>query len=56
MQKTPPKNGGADKFIAITNDVNCRPCLWEKRQTSCSDLKCLHLDLNKIINLLVVFN
>ncbi|MCD7780376.1 MAG: glycosyltransferase family 9 protein [Candidatus Gastranaerophilales bacterium] len=39
----------SDNFIAITNNVNCRPCLWEKRQTTCSELKCLDIDLNKII-------
>ncbi len=39
----------SEKFIAITNNSDCRPCLWEKRQTTCSNLKCLNIDLNKIL-------
>lgn len=39
----------SDKFIPITNNADCRPCLWEKRQTTCSELKCLKIDLEKII-------
>ena len=39
----------SDKFIPITNNVNCRPCLWEKRQTTCNELKCLKIDLETII-------
>ncbi len=39
----------SDKFIAITNNSDCRPCLWDKRQTTCENLICLDIDLNKII-------
>ena len=39
----------SDKFIAITNNSDCRPCLWAKRQETCRDLKCLNIDLNKIV-------
>ncbi|MBE7705347.1 MAG: glycosyltransferase family 9 protein [Cyanobacteria bacterium SIG29] len=42
----------SDKFIALKNDVNCRPCLWSKRQTSCEKLDCLNIDLNKILELI----
>jgi ADP-heptose:LPS heptosyltransferase len=38
-------------FTAITNDADCRPCLWNKRQTTCENLKCLDIDLNKIIEI-----
>ena len=39
----------SDKFIAITNNSDCRPCLWDKRQETCRDLKCLNIDLKKIV-------
>ncbi len=39
-------------FIAIKNDADCRPCLWDKRQTTCSELKCLNLNADKIIEIL----
>ncbi len=38
-----------DKFIPITNNADCRPCLWDKRQTTCSELKCLNFNLEKIL-------
>ncbi len=38
----------SDKFIAVKNNANCRPCLWDKRQTTCDELKCLNIDLDKI--------
>lgn len=41
----------SDKFIAITNDVACRPCLWDKRQTSCETKECLNLNINQITEL-----
>ncbi len=39
----------SNNFYAITNQEECRPCLWEKRQTTCEKLNCLNIDLNKII-------
>ena len=42
----------SDKFIALKNDVECRPCLWAKRQTTCENLDCLDIDISKIINFL----
>ncbi len=39
----------SEKFISITNNSDCRPCLWEKRQTTCEELKCLNFNLDKII-------
>ena len=36
-------------FIPITNNCDCRPCLWEKRQTTCDNLYCLNFDTEKII-------
>jgi ADP-heptose:LPS heptosyltransferase len=41
-----------EKYTAITNNADCRPCLWAKRQTTCENLKCLDIDIEKIINLL----
>ncbi len=40
----------SDKFIAITSNCGCRPCLWEKRQTTCNELKCLNIDTDIIIS------
>ena len=39
----------SEKFIAITNNADCRPCLWDKRQTTCDDLKCLDINIEKIL-------
>ena len=39
-----------ERFIAIKNDIHCRPCLWEKRQTTCSELGCLKINLDEVIN------
>ena len=41
-----------EKFIAIKNNIHCRPCLWDKRQTTCEELGCLKIDLDDIINYL----
>ena len=41
----------SDNFFAITNEINCRPCLWDKRQTTCEKLDCLDIDLTKILKL-----
>lgn len=38
----------ADNFIALKNNVDCRPCLWAKRQTTCEKLDCLKIDISKI--------
>ena len=42
----------SNKFFAVHNNANCRPCLWEKRQTTCNDLKCLDIPVVEIIKLL----
>lgn len=42
----------SNKFIAITNNSACRPCLWDKRQTSCERLDCLKLNVKQITDLL----
>lgn len=41
-----------EKFIAIKNNCVCRPCLWDKRQTTCDSLECLKIDLEEIIKLI----
>lgn len=40
-----------EKFVAIKNNCDCRPCLWDKRQTTCDELKCLKIDLDEVVNL-----
>ncbi len=42
----------SNKFLAITNNSDCRPCLWDKRQTSCERLDCLKLNVKQITDLL----
>lgn len=36
-------------FIAVTNNCDCRPCLWNKRLTTCEYLYCLKFDTENII-------
>ena len=42
----------SDRFITLKNNIDCRPCLWEKRQTTCEKLDCLKIDLNDFIKYL----
>ena len=42
----------SDKFIALKNNTECRPCLWAKRQTTCDKLDCLKIDISKITQLI----
>ena len=42
-----------DNFIVISSkNCSCRPCLWDKRQTTCDSLKCLNLCTSEFINLI----
>ncbi len=41
----------SDNFVAITNDIACRPCLWDKRQASCDTKECLNLTVSQITNI-----
>ncbi len=36
-------------YIAVTSNCECRPCLWEKRQTTCEHLYCLNFETENII-------
>lgn len=47
-----PKN---PNVIPIKADCNCplRPCLWEKRQTTCSELSCLKIPPEKIVEIVL---
>ena len=36
------------RFIALKNDMECRPCLWEKRQTTCESPECLNVSVDKV--------
>lgn len=45
-EKLLPKH---DNFIPITVKLNCRPCLWHKRQTNCKESKCLKIDISEFI-------
>lgn len=44
----PPHN---EKYTAVKNCCDCRPCLWDKRQTTCEELKCLKIDLDEVVKL-----
>ncbi len=41
-----------EKYIAIKNNCDCRPCLWDKRQTTCEELKCLKINLDEVVKLI----
>lgn len=47
-KKLIPQN---DKVVPIKADCDCplRPCLWEKRQTTCESLDCLKIPAEKIV-------
>lgn len=47
-KKLIPQDGN---YVAIKNNCDCRPCLWDKRQTTCDELKCLQIDLDKVVDL-----
>ncbi|MDD3237624.1 MAG: glycosyltransferase family 9 protein [Candidatus Gastranaerophilales bacterium] len=42
----------SEKYTAIKNNIHCRPCLWDKRQTSCETKECLDLKIEQITELL----
>ena len=38
-----------EQFVAITHPVECRPCLWATRQTTCEALTCLtHIQVDQV--------
>lgn len=41
--------------IPITAEDNCslKPCLWERRQTTCQELSCLNINSDKIIDIIL---
>lgn len=45
----------SDNVIPITVNDNCelKPCLWEKRQTTCENLTCLNIDTTDMANLIL---
>lgn len=45
----------SDKVISIKADCDCalRPCLWERRQTTCEELSCLKIPAEKIVETIV---
>ena len=38
-----------NNFKVVKADCSCRPCLWEKRQTTCANLDCLKIDPKKVV-------
>ncbi len=48
-EKLLPKN---PNFIPIFNPIPCRPCLWDKRQTTCAELKCLDIKTDDVLRYL----
>ena len=49
--KLVPKN---ENIIPLKTHDNCplKPCLWEKRMTSCNELSCLKYDLNEVARII----
>jgi ADP-heptose:LPS heptosyltransferase len=42
---------GNNLFTPVKNDrINCRPCLWDKRQTSCEKLTCLDIEVERVFS------
>ena len=39
-----------DNIKIIKANAVCRPCLWDKRHTSCETRECLNIETNDIIN------
>ena len=39
-----------DNIYLITNNVDCRPCLWHKRKENCLASKCLNIDPKNILD------
>lgn len=46
-KKLVPEN---ENIKVITNNVNCRPCLWHKRMNNCDNSMCLNIDYNEILD------
>lgn len=46
----------SENVIAIKANDNCpiKPCLWEHRQTTCNNLKCLKISAEEIIKIVLV--
>ncbi|MCR5260405.1 MAG: glycosyltransferase family 9 protein [Candidatus Gastranaerophilales bacterium] len=43
----------SEKIIAIKNNsCTCRPCLWDKRSTTCDTLECLNIDTDEFLKYL----
>ena len=42
----------SENVVVIKSDCSCplRPCLWEKRQTTCENLDCLKISTEKIVD------
>lgn len=52
-KKLIPQN---DKVVPIKNEkCNCplKPCLWERRQTTCKELECLNITSDDIVNTII---
>jgi len=40
-----------DNIVVLTNkDIDCRPCLWDKRQTSCESKECLEIHTKDVFD------
>lgn len=39
-----------DNVTLITNNIECRPCLWHKRSFNCANSKCLDINPNLILD------
>ena len=45
----------SENIVPIKADCDCplRPCLWEKRQTTCENLDCLQIPVKKIVEIVI---
>ena len=45
----------SDLVVPILSNDNCKlkPCLWERRQTTCETLDCLNINIDSIVNTII---
>ena len=47
----------SEKVVPIKANCDCplRPCLWEKRQTTCESLDCLKISASQIVEIMLKY-
>lgn len=53
-KKLIPPNGSVTPIKALNCTCQLRPCLWERRQTTCEELSCLNIPPEQIVNTVII--